>query len=83
MARFYFHLHECGHVVSDEDGIERADLDGVRSAAVVAARDIMCSEIRKGKLCLSCHIEVCDEHDVSVMVVRFSDAVAVTGFIPN
>ncbi len=79
MARYFFDLHECGCVTTDAEGMERPSLEAVRNEAVRAARGIMCAEVDRGQLCLSCHIEVRDEAGVMVMKVAFGDLLRVTG----
>lgn len=79
MAKFFFDLHECGEVIADQDGSEIDSLDAAREQAITAARDIMCGEISRGTLCLSCHIEIRDEAHAVLDRVPFRDAVAITG----
>lgn len=79
MARYFFDLHECGSVAADDDGIEHVSLDDARDEAVRAAREIMCSELGEGRLCLSCRIEVKDEAGAVVLTVPFKDAVTISG----
>jgi hypothetical protein len=79
MARYHFHLHECGTIIRDEEGLKKPDLDSVREQALRSAREIMGGEIKSGKLCLGCHIEVQDEAGQVVLVVPLKDAVEVTG----
>jgi antirestriction protein ArdC len=79
MARYFLNLHECGNVVTDDEGIERSSLAEVHQGAFAAAREIMCAELAHGRLCLSCHIEVQDEAGAVVMTVPFKDAVTITG----
>lgn len=79
MARYYFHLHECGAVTPDLEGREFATLAAAHAAAIVDARAIMCDEIGDGGLCLSCHIELTDAGGQSIERVLFRDAVTLTG----
>lgn len=79
MARFYFHLHECGTLIADDEGLECADLAAVRRTALKAARDVMCGEVEQGRLCLSCRVEVLDGAGAAVLDLPFRDAIAVTG----
>ena len=79
MARYHFHLHECGTVIPDEEGLEKPDMDGVREEALLSARELMSNEMMRGKLCLGCHIEVQDEAGEVVLILPFKDAVEVTG----
>jgi hypothetical protein len=43
------------------------------------AREIMSNEVKNGKLCLSCHIEVEDEAGQVVLTLPFKEAVQVSG----
>ena len=79
MARFFFHLHECGKTLIDEEGRELPDLEAARFRAMQGARDLMCGEIEQGRLCLGCSIEVTDESGASVLTLAFRDAVRITG----
>ena len=79
MDRYFFHLHECGTVVPDEDGVEYASRAEARSAATSAARDIMAAEVREGRLCLGCYIVVDDKSHVEVMRIDFGDVLEIIG----
>jgi hypothetical protein len=79
MARYHFHVHECGTVIDDEEGLERPNLESVRHEALISAREIMSNEVKNGKLCLSCHIEVQDETGQVVLTLPFKEAVQVVG----
>jgi hypothetical protein len=79
MSRFFFDLHECGRVVTDEEGVKMSDVNAARTNAIHEARQIMAAEVSHGRLCLACHIEVQDEARNAVLVVAFADAVAVSG----
>lgn len=79
MATFYFDLHECGFVVEDEVGRELSGLGAARDQALEAARDLMSAEVRKGRLCLSCHIEIRDASGEVLHTFRFEDALVISG----
>lgn len=79
MARFFFHLHECGVITEDPEGLERDDLESVRVEAVRAAREVMCAEVNGGKLCLDCCIDVVDGRGKPVLTLPFKEALAITG----
>ena len=79
MARYFFDLHECGTVATDEEGVERDGMAAVRTAALQAAREVMCAEVAEGQLCLSCNIEVRDETGATVLTLPFKEAVVVSG----
>ena len=79
MERYFFDFSECGRLFADEEGVELADLGAARDRAIQAARDVMCGEIRDGRLCLSCCINVHDAEGRLLLVVPFRDAITVTG----
>ena len=79
MERYFFDLSECGTLFADEEGVELADLDAAHDRAILAARDLMCGEIRYGRLCLGCSIDVRDARGHPLFVLPFRDAVKVTG----
>ena len=76
---YYFHLNECGDATEDEEGSEFADLPAATASAIRDAREIMCAEVKDGKLCLGCCIIIEDGAHQEVSRVWFRDAVAVTG----
>lgn len=80
MLKLFFHLHECGTEIIDEEGVEVESLKDARLHAIRDERSIMSSEVRAGKLCLSCHISVDDAHGANVMTVTFREALEITGF---
>ena len=79
MARYFFHLHECGTLYADAEGLDRITMDDVRDEAYRAAREVMCAELADGRLCLSCRIEVRDETGAVVLDLPFREAVTITG----
>lgn len=79
MARYFFHLHECGTVTVDEEGTLLADAEVARAKAIEHARAIMSAEVRDGRLCLGCCIEVLDESGSRVADVPFREAIALSG----
>jgi hypothetical protein len=79
MARFFLHLHECGSLIPDEEGMDLGGPEEARAEALRSARQIMCAEVQHGTLCLDCHIEVVSADRVSSFNVAFRDAVEITG----
>lgn len=79
MPYYYMHLHECGSVTTDHEGVVKSGLTEAVSSAVTAARDVMSNEIRAGQLCLSCHIIIEDAEHKEVARVAFRDAVELKG----
>jgi hypothetical protein len=79
MQRLFFHLHECGTVTVDEEGVEVESLAEARVRAFRAARSIMSAEVAQGQLCLSCHINVEDDQGTILLTLPFREALQVTG----
>jgi hypothetical protein len=77
MPRFYLHLCDGGGFLPDEDGLEFADLQVAREAAILGLRDTMAGEIWKGELDIGALIEIEDEHGQLVDTVHFADAVRI------
>lgn len=79
MERYFFHLHECGTLISDDEGRMLPGLDAVRREAIAAARDVMANEVRAGRLCVGCCIEVKNAASQVVLKVPFRDALSISG----
>ena len=77
--RLFLHLVECGEITRDEEGRDFTDMAAAREAAIKAARDVMCHEIKAGALCLSCHVEIAKRNGSALEIVRFVDAIALSG----
>lgn len=77
MPRFFFNISnsEC---LPGEEGSELRDLDAARAYAIEAARGILASDVRRGKLPLSLSFIVTDESGAVVFTFPFSEAVEVT-----
>ena len=79
MPIFYLHLHECGTILADEEGMELPDVAAARRIAIRAARDVMVGEIMDGRLCLGCAIVIEDADHVEIARIEFRNAIAVSG----
>ena len=79
MPLYFFHLDECGTVITDPEGTEMADVAAATDRAMDEAREIMSAEIRHGKLCLGCCIVIEGSDGAEVARVHFRDAVAISG----
>lgn len=79
MPKLFFHLHECGTVLLDEEGMEVDSLSEARRHALRNACSIMSSEVAAGKLCLSCQIVVEDAQGTPLVTVPFCEALEITG----
>lgn len=79
MTRYFFNLYECGRVTLDEEGLLLATVPEAHHRAVDEARAIMCAEVKEGRLCLNCNIEVVDDQGALAFNVPFKDALHVEG----
>jgi hypothetical protein len=77
--KYFFHLCNDEETVLDVEGRKFENLDEVRRAALEAARDIICSEVRDGHLKLNQRIDVVDERNFVAYSLKFADAVRITG----
>lgn len=75
MARYLFHLHHCGDLISDEEGRELDSLEAAVAQAQVDARGLMAAELSEGKLCLGCQIEVVEVETGRAIIVPFSTTI--------
>lgn len=75
----FFHVHECGTVFTDDEGMDVDDLDAAKAIAVEGARELMCAEIAQGRLCLGCAVHVTDDNGTELLKVVFRDTVEVSG----
>lgn len=76
MPRYFFHVFDDA-VSRDDEGIDLADAEAARQAAVAGIRDMICEDVRQGRLCLRHRVEIQDEQGGPVMVLTFGDAVTV------
>jgi hypothetical protein len=76
VPRYFLHLIDETEVLLDPDGIEMP-ADAVEHAALAAARDCMCGDVRNGQLDLRYQIDVHDERGNLVHRLPFSGAVDV------
>lgn len=79
MPRFYFHLEMCGQAYPDHEGRSFPDLEHARASAVLDARDLMAGEVKAGRLCFSCRIDIADEQGAVVLTLPFHEAVELSG----
>jgi hypothetical protein len=78
MPRFFFHVHDDA-VFTDEDGLDLADSEAARLAALAGARALMCDQVKRGRLSLHHRIEVEDEKGGAILTLPFAEAVVIEG----
>lgn len=75
MARYFMHLRDGTEQILDPEGIEFSNLEAVRKAVLVSARDLMTGDIREGVLDLRFRIDVEDDSGEIVYSLPFKHAV--------
>jgi hypothetical protein len=78
MPRYYFHVRN-DEDVRDDEGQELPDLHAARQCALEGARDLICGNVKQGRLNLDHCIIVTDETDLVVMKLTFRDAFTIEG----
>lgn len=74
MPRFFFHVRD-EDTTRDEEGQELPDLDAAKREAIEGLRDLLCGEVRYGRIDLGRRIEVADEAGATVLTVTAEEAV--------
>ncbi|HWT12628.1 MAG TPA: hypothetical protein VN231_07735 [Allosphingosinicella sp.] len=77
-VRYYFNIFDDVSVV-DEEGQELPDEAAARREAVRGGRELMCDQVRQGRLNLSHRIEVADEQGRVVLTLPFGALVKIEG----
>ena len=72
-------LSDRNKSLEDDEGQELAGDDAARCVAITAARDVMASDVREGRLNLASVIEVEDERHQPLFTIGFADAVKLSG----
>lgn len=76
MPRYFFHLHN-GNISHDEEGQEMPGLEQAREQAILAARELLCEDLKTGHLPLGHHIDIHGTGGEPLLTVRFAEAVTV------
>ena len=80
MTKYYFHKHLCGKVSEDPEGRPMVDQASAIQAAIRTSWQIMADEVARGRLCLSCHIEVENAETGDKTIVPFREALRITDY---
>ena len=74
MARYFMHLRDGSDELLDPEGVEYPDLNALRKAVLVAARDLMKGDVGEGVLDFRFRIDAEDETGEIVYTLAFKDA---------
>jgi hypothetical protein len=77
MARYFLHLRDSVDELLDPDGEEFADMEALKAAVVLSARDLMAGDIRNGVIDFRYRIDAEDEAGRIVYSLAFKHAVNV------
>jgi hypothetical protein len=77
VPRYFFHLHENGSVLVDEEGAMLTGDAAAREKAVRAARDLLSGAVLEGRLPLTDLIVVTDHIGQTVFSIRLGASVGV------
>lgn len=77
MSTYFVHLRGGLDDTLDQEGVEFVDLDAVRAAVLLTARDLMAGDIRNGVIDLRCRIDAEDEGGAVVCSLPFGGAVEI------
>ncbi len=79
MAIYYFNVQECGTLKEDLVGREFARFEAAQEHALEIARNIMSDEVREGRLCVACNVDILDADRKLLVAVPFRQALAIIG----
>ena len=77
MPIYYFHLRQRDLMIEDDEGVTLPDVADARRRALSEAGELASADVKNGRLCLACSIEVADDAGRIVCSVPFGHAVQV------
>lgn len=77
MAKYFLHLRDWIGETLDTEGVDYADIEGVRKALLLGARDVMAGDIRDGIIDLRCRIDAENERGELVCSLPFERAIEI------
>jgi hypothetical protein len=75
MARYYMQLRDGTEQLLDPEGLEYANLDDLRKAVLIAARDLMIGDLHSGEIDMRFRIDAEDREGMIVYTLGFKEAV--------
>jgi hypothetical protein len=77
MARYFLHLRDTVEELLDEDGVDYASTDELRSSVMLAARDLISADVLRGVVDLRFRIDAEDENGTLVYRLPFKHAFSI------
>ena len=62
--RYFFHIRDCGTLISDDEGTELPDLAAARQEARATARDLAMEDLKCGQMVAERSIEIASVDEV-------------------
>ena len=82
MPVFHFHIARGDLFIRNHEGFERSDFAAARLEAILSARYLMSSEVRRGELRMDQAIHIHDAQDRHLGTVNFDDALRISQTAP-
>jgi hypothetical protein len=77
MPRFFMQLRDSTDEILDPDGIEYDSIEALRDAVIVAARDMLSADLRRGVIDLRFRIDAEDDGGSIVYSLPFEQAFSI------
>lgn len=74
MPRFYMQLRDGSEELLDPDGLEYADIDGLKKKVLVAVRELISEDVKSGVVDLRFRIDAENREGVVVYTLGFAKA---------
>jgi hypothetical protein len=79
MATYYFNIQECGTLQEDLTGRAFDTFEAAYDHALEVARNVMSDEVREGRLCVACNVDILNADRKLLQSVPFRQALAISG----
>jgi hypothetical protein len=61
MTRYYFHIHDHGALIPDDEGLELSGIGAARAECILSVNDLLLADRRSGRVS-STMVEIADGH---------------------
>ncbi len=76
MPRYFFHIYD-DIVVRDDEGMELPDAEAARREMIAGVREVVCEQVRQGRLILHHRVEVEGENGAPLFAMSFGESVTI------
>jgi hypothetical protein len=77
LPRYFMHLRDGSYETLDPEGVEHRDLDALRKAVLVAARDLIMGDVERGVIDMRFRIDAETDQGEIVYSLPFRHAVSI------